>query len=160
MKMLTAAQWCEVLVKCGAKPLTAAKWSPIFADVIETDTFSRGHAEVDDFLGQVLHESGMLEKLEEGLYYKTPGRLMTIWPTRFKSLSDELPYLRNPEALANKVYGGRAEFMQVITDMREAVREQRVEIKELQKSVNAITTDTALIRGRLAGGDTPAGQRK
>ena len=107
MKLLTAAEWCEVLVKCGVRALTAARWSVIFESVVETDTFSKGRDEVDDFLGQVLHESAMLEKLEEGLYYKTPGRLMTIWPSRFKSLSDELPYLRNPEALANKVYGGR-----------------------------------------------------
>jgi putative chitinase len=32
---------------------------------------------------------------------------MATWPTRFKSLIDEAPYLRNPEALANRVYGGR-----------------------------------------------------
>lgn len=103
----TATQWYAVLVQCQVKPITAAVWSGIFAQVIQSDTFSAGDSEIDDFLGQVLHESGMLEKLEESLYYKTPGRLMATWPSRFKSLEDELPYLRNPEALANKVYGGR-----------------------------------------------------
>lgn len=103
----TANEWAEVLTECGVKPNTAAKWGGVFSSVIQEGTFSAGEDEVDDFLGQVLHESAMLERLEEGLYYSTPGRLMKIWPTRFKSLADEVPYLRNPEALANKVYNGR-----------------------------------------------------
>ena len=103
----TSQAWTTVLIDCGVRPSTAAKWSVIFADVINDDTFSAGDREIPSFLGQVLHESALLEKLEEGLYYKTPGRLMATWPSRFKSLADELPYLRNPEALANKVYGGR-----------------------------------------------------
>ena len=96
-----------MLVSCSVKQKTAVVWAPIFAEVIKADTFSKGDAEIDDFLGQVLHESSLLEKLEEGLSYRTPGRLMATWPSRFKSLADELPYLRNPEVLANKVYGGR-----------------------------------------------------
>ncbi len=107
MSRRTASEWNTVLIGCGVKPFTAAKWSTVFAAVIDENTFSAGDSEIDDFLGQVLHESAMLERLEEGLYYKTPGRLMATWPTRFKSYADELPYLRNPEALANKVYGGR-----------------------------------------------------
>lgn len=107
MARRSASEWNTVLIACGVKPSTAAKWSPIFAAVIDDGTFSMGDSEVDDFLGQVLHESELLEKLEEGLYYKTPGRLMAVWKSRFKTLADELPYLRNPEALANKVYGGR-----------------------------------------------------
>lgn len=99
--------WHKILTACGVKSETAEVWAPIFEAEITEDTFSLGLAEVDDFLGQILVESDMLEKLEEGLYYKTPGRLMAVWPSRFKSLEDERPYLRNPEALANKVYGGR-----------------------------------------------------
>jgi len=99
--------WYNILTSCGVKPATAAVWAPIFEAEITDGTFSLGLSEVDDFLGQILVESDMLEKLEEGLYYKTPGRLMAVWPTRFKSLEDERPYLRNPEALAEKVYGGR-----------------------------------------------------
>ena len=107
MARRTAGEWNTVLIGCGVKPITAAKWSTIFAAVIDEHTFSAGEKELPDFLGQVLHESAMLERLEEGLYYKTPGRLMATWPTRFKALADEVPFLRNPEALANKVYGGR-----------------------------------------------------
>lgn len=107
MSKRNASGWNAILIACGVKPFTAAKWSTVFAAVIDDKTFSAGDSEIDDFLGQVLHESAMLERLEEGLYYKTPGRLMATWPSRFKCLADELPFLRNPEALANKVYGGR-----------------------------------------------------
>ena len=103
----TADEWKEELIEMGVREVTADVWSTIFADVIKDDTFSSGAAELPVFMGQVLHESAMLEKLEEGLYYKTAGRLIATWPTRFKTPEDELPYLRNPEALANKVYGGR-----------------------------------------------------
>jgi len=100
-------QWTLVLLDCGVEPSFAKQWAPVFAETIDDNTFSKGDEEIDDFLGQILHESGMLKKLEESLYYKTPGLLMKTWPSRFKSLADELPYLKNPEALANKVYSGR-----------------------------------------------------
>ena len=103
----TPSQWNQILIQCQVKPTTAAIWSVVFAEIIHTNTFSAGDLELDDFLGQILHESGKLERLEESLYYSTPGLLMKTWPSRFKSLADEVPYLRNPEALANKVYGGR-----------------------------------------------------
>ena len=103
----TSQNWNDILAELGVAARTAARWAPVFAEVIDERTFSAGDDEIDDFLGQVLHESAMLEKLEEGLYYKTPGRLMAVWPSRFKSLADERPYLKNPEALANKVYNGR-----------------------------------------------------
>ena len=75
--------------------------------MIVPGAFSLGAHEVDDFLANVLHESNRLRKLEEDLFYKTPGRLMAVWPTRFKTLEQEVPYLRNPQKLAEKVYGGR-----------------------------------------------------
>jgi putative chitinase len=100
-------QWLSVLLHCGVRVKIASTWAPIFAQVIDDDTFGKGDSEVSDFLGQVLHESDMLECLEENLDYRTPGLLMKVWPSRFKSLADERPYLHNPEALANKVYGDR-----------------------------------------------------
>lgn len=107
MSVRTASEWNRILVACNVRPIVAAVWSLVFAEVIGPTTFSAGDDEIDDFLGQILHESEGLEKLEEDLYYKTPGRLMAVWPSRFKSLEDEAPYLRNPKALAEKVYGGR-----------------------------------------------------
>lgn len=104
--MRTAADWTRILIECGVHLTTAAKWAPVFADLIGPDTFSAGDSELDDFLGQILKESGKLEKTEEGLSYSAE-RLMAVWPKRFPTLGDAQPYARSPEALANRVYGGR-----------------------------------------------------
>ncbi len=101
-----APEWNSVLLQCGVKPTTAAIWSEVFAAVVTRDTFSKGDAELRDFLGQVLHESAMLERLEENLNYSAE-RLCKVWPSRFRTLDDARPYERNPEALANRVYGNR-----------------------------------------------------
>ncbi len=101
-----APEWYEILVRCQVKPTTAVIWSEIFAAVIDERTFSAGDDEIDDFLGQVLHESTMLERLEENLNYSAE-RMMQVWPTRFPTLAAAAPYAHNPEALANHVYGGR-----------------------------------------------------
>lgn len=59
------------------------------------------------FLAQLAHETGCLVRMSEDLYYKTPERLMAVWPSRFKTVASALPYVKNPEALANFVYAGR-----------------------------------------------------
>lgn len=69
--------------------------------------FNLGDAELDDFLGQILHESLMLTRLEENLRYTSAKRLMEVWPTRFRKESDALPFVNNPVKLAARVYGGR-----------------------------------------------------
>lgn len=107
MKTRTPRNWYDILVHCQVKPTTAAKWSEAFAREIVDGAFSAGEREVDDFLGQVLVESRMLERLEEDLFYTTAARLSVVWPTRFPTAESGTPFLRNPEALANKVYGGR-----------------------------------------------------
>jgi predicted chitinase len=58
------------------------------------------------FMAQILHESGAFTITTESLNYR-PERLLDVWPTRFKTLEDAQPFARNPEALANNVYGGR-----------------------------------------------------
>lgn len=98
--------WKLILTKCGVRTATAEEWAPYFDEAIGPDTFSAGPDEVDDFLGQVLHESGHLERLEENLNYSAK-RMVEVWPQRFKTLEDAEPFAHNPQALANKVYGGR-----------------------------------------------------
>ena len=61
---------------------------------------------VAHFMAQVLHESGGLCIIEENLNY-TAKRMMQIWPKRFPTIEIAKPYEKNPQALANKVYGGR-----------------------------------------------------
>jgi putative chitinase len=58
------------------------------------------------FMAQVLHETGGLTILVENFNYRAE-RIREVWPSRFKSVIQARPYAHNPEALANKVYGGR-----------------------------------------------------
>lgn len=62
---------------------------------------------VQHFLAQVFHETGLLRRSEENLNYTTAARLMAVWPSRFKRVEDAMRCVRNPEALANRVYSGR-----------------------------------------------------
>ena len=55
-------------------------------------------------LGQAHHESGGFKRTREGLYYSTPERLMAVWPSRFKTVEDAMPYTKDPQKLANKVF--------------------------------------------------------
>lgn len=58
------------------------------------------------FLAQIAWESTRLSQVEEKLGYSAK-RLTEVWPRRFPTLEAAKPYAMNPEALANKVYGGR-----------------------------------------------------
>ena len=102
----TADQWQAVLEACEVDSETAATWAPVFADTITDDTFSAGEADLIPFTAQMLVETGGLKKLSEDLNYSAE-RLMVVWPHRFPTMGDALPFAHNPEALANKVYGGR-----------------------------------------------------
>lgn len=104
--MLTDIEWLKLLIKCGVRPLTASNWAPVFARVVTQSTFSAGRDEIDDFLGQVLHECAMLERLEENLNYSAK-RMTEVWPKRFPTIESAAPFANNGPALANKVYGGR-----------------------------------------------------
>lgn len=104
--MIDSARWLEVLVHCGVRPSVAVVWAPIFAHYVQPSSFNQGAREADDFLGQVLFETGYLEHLEEDLNYR-PERLCQVWPNRFPGLASAMPYAYNPEALAEKVYGYR-----------------------------------------------------
>lgn len=55
------------------------------------------------WLGQFAHESAGFTRFEENLSYSAE-RLTKVWPGRFPTIATALPYARNPEALADKVY--------------------------------------------------------
>lgn len=103
--MRTANEWEFILRKCGVNGAASTLWSTVFAENITDDTF-RSEDDMTAWLGQVLHESGMLMHLEENLNYSAE-RLMTVWPKRFPDSATASIYAHNPPALANKVYGGR-----------------------------------------------------
>lgn len=111
MPKRSEAEWNKILIACGVKPITAAKWSIVFAAVIDGNTFSAGDAEVDDFLREILHESGMLERLTENLNYSVEA-LLTKFGRHRISEADARAYGRTPtraadqKAIANAIYGG------------------------------------------------------
>lgn len=92
----------------------APRVKPIYLDAFTRaeEVFTKyGIAEnalrVAHFMAQALHETGGFTILTESLSYSSPERLMAVWPSRFKTRADGLPFVKNPRALANKVYGGR-----------------------------------------------------
>lgn len=59
-------------------------------------------------LATTFHETGgTMQPIVENLNYSTASRLRAVWPSRFPTEASAKPYVKNPQALANKVYGGR-----------------------------------------------------
>jgi len=58
------------------------------------------------FLANVGNETNGGRVLTENLNYSAK-RLMEVWPSRFPTLASAQPYANNPQALAEKTYGGR-----------------------------------------------------
>lgn len=63
-------------------------------------------ARISAFVAQVAHESGDFLRVEENLNYSAQG-LRATWPNRFASDAFAQDYHRQPEKIANYVYGGR-----------------------------------------------------
>ena len=85
-----------------------AKWLEPLNDTFAKygiDTVKRQAA----FIGQCGHESNNFKVLEENLNYSA-GALMRVWPSRFPDAAIAEKYANNPQAIANKVYGGRADL--------------------------------------------------
>jgi putative chitinase len=58
------------------------------------------------FLAQGSVETMGFTRFEENLNY-TAERIHEVWPSRFPTVAAAAPYAHNPQALAEKVYGGR-----------------------------------------------------
>lgn len=110
--MITASQWLRVLLACGVGVSQASSWGRIFEKQVQPESFSLGAGELDDFVGQVLHETSRLTRLQESLDYSA-DRIRELGNasapgTRWRSLvpiADTLAH--NPRAFANAAYGGR-----------------------------------------------------
>ena len=108
---MTEHDWNTLLLHCGVKPITAGKWAVVFNRVVGPSTFSAGINEIDDWCGQLLHESGMLERLEENLNYSTTALLAKFGRHRITE-ADARKYGRtdtqraNQPAIANCLYCG------------------------------------------------------
>lgn len=62
---------------------------------------------IRQFFSRLLVETGGLRAIEESLTYSSVFRIRQVWPSRFKTDASAAPFVRNPQALAIKVYGGR-----------------------------------------------------
>lgn len=59
-------------------------------------------------LATAFHETGgKMQPIEENLTYTSAARIRQVWPSRFATVQSAQSYVRNPQGLANKVYGGR-----------------------------------------------------
>lgn len=99
MTLITAAQLAAF----------APKALPGLAEALDAAAVEFGIAtpkRLAHWLGQLHHESAGLTRLEENLRYSA-ARLTQVWPSRFPYLDAAKPFAMNPEALANKAYGGR-----------------------------------------------------
>jgi putative chitinase len=58
------------------------------------------------FFAQTAHETGNFKAFSENLFYSASG-LVSVFPKYFKNLDEAKPYEKQPEKIANKVYGNR-----------------------------------------------------
>ena len=96
----------STLIAAGIKPTQARIFAEPLASACQhfgIDTPVRQAA----FVAQVAHESEGFTHLEESLYYTTPERVVRMWPRRIPTPAAAVPYLRNPQGLANFVYANR-----------------------------------------------------
>jgi len=108
----TTSEWTSVLRACGVAGSTAALWGEVFADVVKERTFSQDQDDLADFLPNVLHESMMLERMEESLNYAA-DRLVAVFGAHRITPAQAQQVGRIPgrqqadqRAIANIVYGG------------------------------------------------------
>lgn len=85
------------LAKMHSAPLMEA------AQRFDINTVRRAAA----FLGQCLHETAGLTAFEENLRYTSADRIVQVFPSRVRTAAEAAPLVRNPQALANRVYANR-----------------------------------------------------
>lgn len=97
----------DFLVKVlGCAPKLAAVFAKPIDDACKRWNISTKE-EVAGFLGNLAEESGNFTRLSENLFYTTPARLVAVYPSRIPTEAVAKLYVRNPAALAEKVYGNR-----------------------------------------------------
>ncbi len=96
----------KTLILCGLTPTAARRFAPHLAAAAERFSINTP-ARIAAFIAQCRVESAGFTQMEEGLFYRDPERLLKIFPSRVKSLAQAQGLVRNPQGLANVVYGDR-----------------------------------------------------
>lgn len=99
--LITSAQLRALSPKCEADLIAPELDRACRARSINTDRRLR------HFLAHIAHESLGFTRLVEDLTYRSAERIRAVWPRRFPTIASARPFVRNPRALAEKVYGGR-----------------------------------------------------
>jgi putative chitinase len=97
---VTPAQLAALAPNCDAETIAPALTAA--ADEFHINTPLR----LAHWLAQLDVESAGFTRMVENLNYSAE-RLCQVWPARFPSLDAAQPFAHQPEALGNKVYGGR-----------------------------------------------------
>lgn len=97
----------EVFAEAVQIPLERAEhWLPHLEAAMRHYSINSTQAQAA-FLAQTCHETGCFRHWVENMRYSTPERIYRIWPSRFASVNEARPFVRSPEALANRVYSRR-----------------------------------------------------
>lgn len=94
------------LIAAGIGPTQAKAFAEPLAEACERFSINTP-SRIGGFLGQCMVESQRFTRLEEGLWYSTPERIMKIFPIRVHSIAEAQRLTKNPRALANVVYAGK-----------------------------------------------------
>lgn len=95
-----------------SNPAKAQRWDAYVAmlttgeaaAVLDRHKVSHKPVRLSMFLANVMHECGGLTIVREYMCYSAP-RLMEVWPNWFRTLEFARQYERQPEKLANYIYG-------------------------------------------------------
>lgn len=100
--MLSAEKLQRIFPNCKAPAAWADALAPTFQKY-EIETPDR----IASFLAQTGYESAQYNRIEENLNFSTAARLTQVWPKRFPTEASAMPYVNNPQGLANLVYANR-----------------------------------------------------
>lgn len=87
----------------GCSRTAAAAW----ADPVSKAIAEFGISNVAEFVAQCAHESAGFTSTSEDLFYTSASRILAMWPSRFTDADEAERFVRNPSALANRVYANR-----------------------------------------------------
>ena len=95
----------EQLQQLGASSFNSQKYIDGINETLDQFEINTP-ARICQFLAQCFHESGNLATITENLNYSAQ-RLMQVWPARYPNITIANQFAHNPQAIANKNYGGR-----------------------------------------------------